>query len=158
MDDKILSKHHAELDQRISVLLTKADSDDCHDLANAWNRFEREVLRHFELEEHELFPRLTPEHPEDIATLRQDHEALRRDLLALGIRADLHFLRAEAVRTFIADLRAHAAREDETLYRWASRDVDGDAWARIARGLRGARDSAAERIGAELSQLGARTL
>ena len=158
MDDKVLSKHHTELDQRIAVLLTKADGDDCHDLANAWNRFERELLRHLDLEEHELFPRLKTEHPEDVAALTQDHEALRRDLLALGVRADLHCLRAEAVRTFVADLRAHAAREDETLYRWASRDVDGDAWARIARSLREARDSAAERTGAELSQLGARTL
>ena len=158
MDDNVLAKHHAELDQRIAVLLTKADGDDCQELANAWNRFERELLRHFDLEERELFPRSTPEHPEEVAALRQDHEALRRDLLALGIRADLHCLRAEAVRAFVADLRAHAAREDQTLYRWASRDVDGDAWGRIARGLRDARDAAAERIGTELSQLGARTL
>jgi hemerythrin-like domain-containing protein len=158
MDDELFSRHHAELDQRIAVLLTKADGDDCHELANAWNGFERELMRHFELEEHELFQHLMPEHPEDIAALRQDHEALRRDLLALGIRADLHCLRAEAVRAFITDLRAHAAREEQTLYRWASRDVEGDTWARIARGLREARDSAVERLGDELSQLGARTL
>lgn len=148
MGDNVLSKHHADLDQRIAVLLTRADGGDSHELAYAWDRFESELLRHFDLEERELLPRFTPEDPEKMAALKRDHESLRRDLLELGVRSDLHCLRADAVRAFIADLRAHAAREDQTIYRWASRDVEDDTWTRIALGLGEARDSTADLIGA----------
>jgi len=143
MSSEILSRHHEDLDRRISVLLMKADSGDNHELAGEWNRFERELLRHFELEEREVFPRFSREHFEDAAALKQEHEALRRDLLALGIRADLHFLRAEAVRAFVADLRAHAAREEELLYPWSDTNVDLATWTAIARGLRDAGQSLA---------------
>jgi len=153
MDKNHLARHHAELDQRADVLLTAADGGDCRDLAIAWGHFESEVLRHFELEEDELFERYLPEHPFEIARLTQEHEALRRDVLALGISADLHSLRADAVRAFIGALRAHGVLEEETLYRWAG-DVEGDTWTKIARGLRETRD----RLADELSELGARTL
>ncbi|MDB4981563.1 MAG: hypothetical protein JWM82_2315 [Myxococcales bacterium] len=158
MDQNHLARHHAELDQRAEVLLTTADGGDCHDLALAWGHFESEVLRHFELEEDELFRRFQPEHPDEVAALTQQHEALRRDVLALGISAELHSLRAEGVRAFIAELRAHGVREEETLYRWAGTNVEGDTWARIARGLRETRDAVSKRIADELSELGARSL
>jgi len=148
MGDNVLSRHHADLDQGIAVLLTKADGGDSHELAHAWDRFESELLRHFDLEERELLPRFTPEDPGSVAALKRDHEALRRDLLELGVRSDLHCLRADDVRAFIAELRAHVAREDETIYRWTSPDVEDDTWTRIARGLGEARDSTADQIGA----------
>ena len=156
MDHDVLSRHHAELDRRVAALLTSADGGDCHDLAIAWDGFERELTAHFELEEHELFQRFMLERPEEVAVLRQDHEALRRDLLALGVRADLHCLRAEAVRAFIVDLHAHATREEQALYRWASTDVADDTWTKIARGLREARDSVAHSVREGIDHLGIR--
>jgi hemerythrin-like domain-containing protein len=156
MDHDVLSQHHAELDRRVAALLTSADGGDCHDLAIAWDGFERELTAHFDLEERELFRRFMLEHPEEVAVLRQDHEALRRDLLALGVRADLHCLRAEAVRAFIIDLRAHATREEQSLYRWARTDVAHDAWTKIARGLREARDSVALSVRESIDHLGIR--
>lgn len=157
MDQNHLARHHAELDQRAEVLLTAADGGDCHDLAIEWGHFESEVLRHFEVEENELFERYLPEHPYEIARLTQEHEALRRAVLALGISADLHSLRADAVRAFIGELRAHGVLEEQTLYRWAD-DIQGDTWAKIARGLRETRDAVTKRLAEELSELGARTL
>jgi hemerythrin-like domain-containing protein len=158
MDHQVLSRHHAELDQHVGALLTKADGGDSHELATAWGDFERELLRHFELEERELFPRFFLEKPEDATALKREHETLRRDLLALGIRADLHCLRAEAVRAFISDLRAHAAYEEQALYPWAKTNVEGDTWKTIARGLREASDTVAHRLADELSRLGAQSL
>jgi hemerythrin-like domain-containing protein len=154
MDNAVLARHHDEIDERICKLLLRADGGDTHDLAAEWNLLEGELARHFELEERELFPRFERENPEEIARLRQDHAALRRDLLALGIRADLHFLRAEAVREFVRDLRAHAAREDETVYRWADEDLSPVAWARIAATLR----HAGRALGHAVNDLGSRTL
>jgi hemerythrin-like domain-containing protein len=136
MENDCLSRHHAELDARAVQLLLRADAGDNHDLAAEWNRLEAELARHFELEERELFPLFQRENPEEVAALRQEHAALRRDLLALGIRADLHLLRAEAVRDFVKDLRAHAQREDEILYRWAAKDLSPSAWTNIATALK----------------------
>jgi hypothetical protein len=158
MTNDLLSRHHAELDQRVAALQTTADGGDGPALALAWGGFERELLRHFELEERELFARFALERPDEVAALKQDHEALRRDLLALGIRADLHCLRAEAVRGFVADLRAHAEREEQALYRWAATGVGTEAWSRIARGLREARETTGRKLADGLSRLGARSL
>jgi hemerythrin-like domain-containing protein len=154
MDSDILSRHHAELDQRIVKLLLRADGGDNHDVAAEWNRLEEDLSRHFEVEERELFPHFQRENPEEVAALRQEHAALRRDLLALGIRADLHFLRAEAVRDFVEQLRAHAAREDGTLYRWAAKDLRPGAWTKIASSL----DHVVHAVGHAVSDLGGRTL
>jgi hemerythrin-like domain-containing protein len=132
MDNDVLARHHAEIDDRICKLLMRADGGDNHDLAAEWNLLEGELARHFELEEHEVFPLFERENPEEVRALRQEHAALRRDLLALGIRADLHFLRADAVRDFVGNLHAHAEREDETLYRWAAKDLQPRTWAKIA--------------------------
>lgn len=158
MDNDLLSRHHAELDQRINGLLTTADGGDGHDLANAWGLFERELLRHFEMEEQHLFRGYALEQPEEVIALKQEHEALRRDLLALGIRADLHCLRAEAVKGFIAELRSHAAREEEALYHWAKAHVEGDTWSTVAQGLREARETVTKRLVEDLNRLGARSL
>jgi len=136
MDKDLLARHHEELDRRIAVLLTKADGGDSHELWQEWNHFEHELLRHLELEEREVFPHFRRDHAEDTALLLEEHSGLRRELLALGIRADLHCLRADAVRTFVDQLHAHAAREEQLLYPWAEKNLHDDAWKSITEGLR----------------------
>jgi hemerythrin-like domain-containing protein len=154
MDHDVLARHHAEIDGQICRLLLRADGGDSHDLAAQWNLFEGELTRHFVIEEEEVFPLFERENPEEVATLRREHAALKRDLLALGIRADLHLLRAEAVRDFVRDLRGHAEREDETLYRSAAKGSRPDTWAKIATAL----NHVAHAVGHPVGELGSRTL
>lgn len=154
MNNDLLSRHHEDLDRRIATLIARANGGDVHELARAWGAFERELLAHLALEEEELLPRFALEQPEEARALRQEHAALRRDLLTLGIRADLHFLRAEAVREFVDDLRAHAAREERALYPWARTHVGQDAWTTVAERLRAAGRSTSD----ALADLGAHTL
>jgi hemerythrin-like domain-containing protein len=154
MDHDALTKDHEEMDRHVAVLLTKADGGDCHELAAEWDRFEGALLHHFVVEEHELFPSFVLLDPEETMILQQEHEALRRDVLALGIDADLHCLHVEELRSFVADLRAHAAREERVLYRWAKDNVDADVWATIGKTLRGARDVVTH----QLAELGGHTL
>jgi hemerythrin-like domain-containing protein len=154
MDHDLLSRHHEDLERLIGALLTRADGGDGHDLQVEWSQFEGELLRHIELEEREVLSAFAKDAPEEAAALRQEHARLRGEALALGIRADLHHLRAEAVRLFIADLRNHAAHEERVLYPWAAARVAPDTWTAIARGLREARQTVARR----LSDLGAKTL
>jgi hemerythrin-like domain-containing protein len=152
MDHSLLSQHHKSLETRIDALLTRADCGDCHELAKEWGRFEAELLQHLDLEERELLPGFARENPEEAATLRREHEQLRKDVLALGIRSDLHMLRVERVRGFVADLRAHAKREDVVLYPWAKEHVGQETWSVIAHELR----HVANTVKRELSNLAVR--
>ncbi|HVZ72889.1 MAG TPA: hemerythrin domain-containing protein [Polyangia bacterium] len=154
MNHDALARHHEDLDRRIERVLTSAASGDAHDLRQEWSGFERELLNHFDVEEREIIPSFMRENPEEAAALAQEHVALRRDLLALGIGADLHTLRAEAVRAFVTDLRAHAAREERVLYAWAREHLDRDAWTAIGEALR----AAGRLVARGLSELGGRTL
>jgi hemerythrin-like domain-containing protein len=154
MDHDLLSRHHQDLERQIGALLTKADGGDGHELQRQWSLFEGELLRHIELEEREVLPAFAQEDPKEASALRQEHARLRGEALALGIRADLHHLRAEAVRLFIADLRSHAAHEERVLYPWAAARVPPDTWTAIARGLREVRQTVAR----QLSDLGSKTL
>lgn len=135
-DHTLLWQHHRSLEKRIATLVMRAEDGDCHELATEWNRFEDELHRHFDVEETELFPRLARQNAKEVAELRQEHEQLRKDLLALGIRSDLHLLGAEGVQSFIADLRAHARREDRTLYRWSAEQLDAHVWETVEGELR----------------------
>ena len=71
MDHDLLSRHHAELEQRIGALLETADGGDGHDLASAWGPFERELLRHFEMEEQHFFRTYALDQPEEVSALRR---------------------------------------------------------------------------------------
>jgi hemerythrin-like domain-containing protein len=135
MEPNALSRDHAELEDRMNRLIRCADGGDCHDLAAEWNAFEADLERHLALEERELFPTFERKRPDEVAALREEHEALRRDLLALGIRSDLHHLRATAVADFIKSLRAHAQREEQALYPWADDELPRHTWAKIAASL-----------------------
>jgi hemerythrin-like domain-containing protein len=154
MSKDLLSRHHEDLDRRIASLVARAYGGDVQALASEWDRFERDLLEHFAIEEREVLPRFARDQPEEAAALRHEHAALRRDLLALGIRADLHFLRADAVTAFVGDLRAHAAHEESVLYPWARTRLDRGAWDAMAERLRSAKRVATD----ALSELGARTM
>lgn len=136
MEPNALSRDHAELEDRMRRLIRCAEGGDCHDLATEWNSFESALERHLQLEERDLFPAFERKHPDEVAALREEHEALRRDLLALGIRSDLHQLRATAVGDFVKSLRAHAQREERALYPWAGDELPRRTWANIAAALR----------------------
>ena len=135
MESNAFLRHHADLDDRLERLLRCAEGGECHDLAEEWKAFEGGLERHFAMEESDLLPEFARAYPDEATALRQEHEELRRDLLALGIRSDLHLLRAEAVREFVTNLRAHAKREEEVLYPWADRELRAGTWARIKAAL-----------------------
>ncbi len=70
--------------------------------------------------------------PDAVDQVLRDHEAIRAALDELGLQVELHTLRKETVDAFLALLRAHAAREDATLYRAADEALDDDARRRLA--------------------------
>jgi hypothetical protein len=133
--DRLLSEDHHRLDRLFDALVTRAQGGDPIDLRAEWEVFERGLLRHLELEEHEILPGFARDDPAGAKAILDEHGAIRDALVEMGISLDLHLLRADAVQAFCDRLRAHAAREEAALYRWATRQIPRSRWAALGRRL-----------------------
>ncbi len=112
---------HAELDAIYDEAVEAAEAGvDTRTLGEIWQRFDSGLRAHLSREEITLFPVHEVKHPTEVAELRATHDWIRQRLDALGLEVDLHLLRSHQVVELTERLRAHAEREDETLYRWAS--------------------------------------
>ncbi|MCB9736620.1 MAG: hemerythrin domain-containing protein [Deltaproteobacteria bacterium] len=117
---ELLSHDHARLDALFAEIVDAAEADvDSRTLGELWTAFERGLLAHFNAEERYLFPRVAATHRDEIHELAREHDEIRALLSELDIAVDLHFLRAANVQQLVSRIRAHAEREDRTLYRWA---------------------------------------
>jgi hemerythrin-like domain-containing protein len=100
-------------------VLTAFEADAQDEAARLWTAFERGLRAHFELEELHILPELAKVDAAESAALLAEHAQLRSKLGELGVGVDLHLTRQGAVADFIATLKAHAAREDALMYRFA---------------------------------------
>ncbi len=112
-----LEEDHARIDQ-LSVELDGALSADRATIQEIWTRLERALLAHFDAEERWLFPLFSADHPEEILALQQQHARLRRLVSEAGVAADLRTLRSDQTLELLSELRAHAKREDDSIYGW----------------------------------------
>jgi hypothetical protein len=81
--------------------------------------FERRLEAHLAVEDDVLLPTLRRDHPDEAEALAADHARIRGRLAELAVGVDLHLTRADWIAELIDLLKAHAAREDALLYRWA---------------------------------------
>jgi len=116
----MMSEDHRHLEQLFQEIVAWAHEGEHASLRGEWQRFERELLSHLELEEQEILPAFSREHLAEARSIRDEHASIRAGLTELGVELDLHCLRAERVEAFIGLLRAHAKREEALLYPWAS--------------------------------------
>ena len=137
----LLVDHHRTLDERLDRIIHRAREADPTELRAEWAAFERELLRHMELEEAEILPDFAKHDSAEAHALLSEHGAIRNALLDLGLNLDLHCLRAEAVDDFVRRLRAHARREDAALYAWAQSHLPAGRWQAIKRGLKSAAET-----------------
>jgi polyisoprenoid-binding protein YceI len=93
------------------------------------------LLSHFHAEEVNVFPAFTRSQPKQARDLLDEHARIREQLTELGIELDLHCLGADRIERFVADLRAHAATEETTLYRWAAEHLGATEQDQCRRGL-----------------------
>jgi hypothetical protein len=108
----------------------------CDVIGALWSRLEAAVLAHFELEEQQLFPLLARTHPVEVEQLRSEHADFRGRLVALDVEVDLHLVRHPSVLRLVEDLHEHAAREEQTVYAWADREIGIEARAALVRRVR----------------------
>lgn len=134
----LLSADHQRLDTLFEDLIAASEAGVSTDvIANLWSRFEEGVLAHFDAEERELFSALEGAHPSEVDQLRREHARMRDRLLELDVEVDLHLIRHPTVLEIVENLRAHAMREDGTVYEWADRELHGDGHRSILGKLRG---------------------
>ncbi|HEX2685563.1 MAG TPA: hemerythrin domain-containing protein [Kofleriaceae bacterium] len=118
-----MTESHERLDRLFGRLLDALESN-APDVRELWTELDHGLLAHMEAEERFVLPAFARfDHEEAIALLRE-HGGIREQLLELGVAVDLHCIRFEQSREFIQRLRAHAAREDKLLYRWADSRLD----------------------------------
>jgi hemerythrin superfamily protein len=121
-----LGSDHEAIDHRLSDLVNAVEGADFPTILHVFREVDRGLRAHIDGEERYLFARFEERHPGEIRELRQDHESFRRALDELSIETELHTLRKERIDDLVARLRAHASKEDATLYQWADEPPYGE--------------------------------
>lgn len=131
-----LRADHARLERLVTELVDTVEGADEPTIQQMWSRFESGLLAHFDAEERYILPLLERDHAAEVRGIRDEHDRIRRLMAELGVRADLHTLRKDVVDELIAALRAHAEREDRTLYPLADAAADVGTRERLFDALR----------------------
>ena len=119
LGQRLKDEHHA-LEALYQEVANRVHCGEAALIDASWTTLEAKLLAHLEFEEKHLFAGFEKVDPTETKRLQQEHVEVRRSLTQMGFAIELHTLREEAVGEFLAMLRAHGAREELLLYRWAS--------------------------------------
>lgn len=137
---RLLADHHRAIDIVCRDLLDRTYADDPLRMIEQYRTFERAILEHLVAEEELVVPAYARAAPFEARAILDDHAELRQRLFQVAIEAELHYVRAETVCELIEQLRAHAAREDASMYAWAQDhlppSVKRQLFKRVRRSLR----------------------
>jgi hemerythrin len=125
-----LVDHHRNIAAACNALRIYACGDNPAALIAAYRTFESEVTSHFEAEE-ELLAAHGHEYPAINELIREEHAALLRQIMKIGVDVELHSVRLDDIDRLLAALRDHAELETTTLYRWADGHATADAIAQV---------------------------
>ncbi len=131
----VLSEHHEHLERAFEALVTRARRGHWGELRAEWTTFERELLEHLTMEEKEILPAFAREQPEDVRTLRLEHDRIRAALAELGVALDLHLIQSPVIEALAVCLDEHSRRENRMLYPWAEQHLPHARWDATERGL-----------------------
>lgn len=115
---------HAEFDVRFAELVRALHAQAWDELDIAWKAFAGDLADHLAYEEREIFDDYAQEaatHQEAAARLRADHHELRDLLGRLGSEIESRRIETASVDALVDMLRAHAQREEATIYPWLER-------------------------------------
>jgi len=114
-----LGSDHEAIDQRLADLANAVEGANFPTILRVFRDVDGGLRAHMYGEERYLFEHFEQSHPQDIRALREDHDLFHRKLDELMIQTELHTLRKESIDALVSELRSHAAKENETLYKWA---------------------------------------
>jgi hemerythrin-like domain-containing protein len=114
---------HRKIEDLLWQVLLAFEDGDRESAAAVWSLFDAQLQAHMDAEERHLTPLLMRSNERACRALLEEHKHLRARLVELGTGVDLHVIRLADARTFIDELRAHAASEDKILYELADAQV-----------------------------------
>ena len=112
---------HERLERAFQDIAERTATGEWRELDVAWDDFAKGLELHMRFEEETFFPALAswPGAAMEIAALLEEHAEFRQRMGSLGVAIQIHEVRKDEIAELLSRLRAHAAREDRTLYRWA---------------------------------------
>lgn len=116
-----LRLEHDEIDGALERLLQAYGTGDQEIARTALREFDTRLTAHLQLEEELLLPEFAGVDPVEAEAIAAEHREIRAKVDELAIGSDLHLTRLPAIRDLAEILRAHAEREDDSLYRWVDR-------------------------------------
>jgi len=116
-------RDHASLDALYARVL-EAMAANAEHLDGLWTQFDHHLRSHMESEERFVIPELAKVDRLAALLLLREHGQIREELVELGVACSLHELRFARSRELVEQLRSHAARENDLLYRWADKHLD----------------------------------
>lgn len=129
---------HLLLDTLLEEILGALEAHDAEDLSPLWAGFARRLLRHMDIEERWLLPRVEEGRgPRGARALQEEHRYLRARSAGLGDSIASLSVRLDEVRAFADELRAHASHEDRMLYAWTDLNLTHDEHAALLRQIEG---------------------
>jgi polyisoprenoid-binding protein YceI len=149
----VLADDHARLERLFIALIDEAQTGEQAGLRSAWQASEMALLAHMDAEERHVVGAFGRQEPAEAEALLGEHEQIRAKLNEMAIALDLHSLRSERLVAFVAELRAHARREEALLYPWAARHLGEVARTRVEKALASARSSEASEVGSTRWQI-----
>ncbi len=123
-----LAAHHQHLDATFDDLLRAVETGDPQDLQSTWADFARELRSHLGYEERAVLPAFERDAPHEAAVVRREHAEIEAALGNLERSLDRGGLQARAAKDFVAQLRRHAHKEEQTVYAWASSHRPAAGW------------------------------
>ncbi len=121
---ELLSHDHARIEGLFSELLGAFATGDHEAIASVWTRFDEALRAHLDAEDAHVLPLFREVNAEDAAHIEGDHAFFRSKLSELAVCTDLHVVSLPMAQEFVERLRAHAAREDALMYRWADAHLE----------------------------------
>lgn len=116
---ELLSQDHVRIERLFTELLGAFATGDREAIALEWTRFDEALRAHLDAEEVHILPLFRVVDVDEAARISEDHAYFRSKLAELAVCVDLHVVSAPMAQEFVERLRAHAAREDALMYRWA---------------------------------------
>ncbi len=122
-----LFAEHNSLDRELEDLANRAETGDWYLCDTIWDGLVERLEGHMKFEESSLLDGYAATSPEarNIADeLLAEHGVIRQALLETGVAIQLHALERGRITALVDLLRAHAHRENLTLYPWAAEAAD----------------------------------
>jgi hemerythrin len=120
----LLSRDHERLEALLEPLLAAFHADARAEICPLWTEFDSRLRAHFALEEEHILPEFARVDAAEARAITEEHMHIRKLLSELDIAVDLHLAREETIEDLTTLLRAHAAREDALMYRWAASHLE----------------------------------